>query len=62
MNCMVKIYQILNMLKMGKIENSFKKGGANYKDEIGEINGGKGIYMIYIFHIQLNLLKISIME
>ena len=55
MNCMVKIYQILNMLKMGKIENSFKKGGANYKDEIGEINGGKdyeknerNIYDLYI--------------
>lgn len=41
--------------KNGKIENSFKKGGANYKDEIGEINGGKdyeknerNIYDLYI--------------
>jgi len=41
--------------KNGKIENSFKKGGANYKDEMGEINDGKdyeknerNIYDLYI--------------
>ena len=41
--------------KNGKIENSFKIGGANYKTEIGEINDGKdydknerNIYDLYI--------------
>jgi len=41
--------------KNGKIENSFKKDGANYKDELGEINDGKdyeknerNIYDLYI--------------
>ena len=41
MNYMVKNISNISYAKNDIIENSFKKGGANYKESMGEINNGK---------------------
>ena len=51
----------LSYIKEGKIVNSFKEGGDNYNESIGEINGGedypkneRNVYTLYIPYSSLN--------